>query len=127
VLIAIPDPRLETNDYAIQIPVLGSLIGSMSFDSKEVGLTDFPMADRPPMIIPFFAFHGWLRPHYAVAGLGWILSEYQRKHRTKPSVALGYFSKLSTAIHRHIGRMVHCGRSDVSPGRFTAYCGPQIR
>jgi cytochrome bd ubiquinol oxidase subunit I len=56
VLIAIPDPRRETNDYAIQIPVLGSLIGSMSFDSKEVGLTDFPLADRPPMIIPFFAF-----------------------------------------------------------------------
>jgi cytochrome bd ubiquinol oxidase subunit I len=56
VLIAIPDPRLETNDYAIQIPVLGSLIGSMSFDSKEVGLTDFPLVDRPPMIIPFFAF-----------------------------------------------------------------------
>jgi cytochrome d ubiquinol oxidase subunit I len=56
VLIAIPDSAAEANHYAISIPVLGSLIGSMSFNSKEVGLTDFPRADRPPVIIPFFAF-----------------------------------------------------------------------
>jgi cytochrome bd ubiquinol oxidase subunit I len=41
VLIGIPDPATESNHYAISIPVLGSLIGSMSFTSKEVGLTDF--------------------------------------------------------------------------------------
>jgi cytochrome d ubiquinol oxidase subunit I len=56
VLIAIPDPWAETNYYELKIPVLGSLIGSMSFHSKEIGLTDFPQRDRPPMIIPFFAF-----------------------------------------------------------------------
>ena len=42
VLIAVPDAAAETNQYAIKIPILGSLIGSMSFTSKEVGLTDFP-------------------------------------------------------------------------------------
>jgi cytochrome bd ubiquinol oxidase subunit I len=56
VLIAIPDEKAETNHYAISIPVLGSLIGSMSFTSKEVGLTDFPPQDRPPVVIPFFTF-----------------------------------------------------------------------
>ncbi len=56
VLIAWPDPASESNLYAISIPVLGSLIASMSFDSKEVGLTDFPKQDRPPVQIPFFAF-----------------------------------------------------------------------
>jgi cytochrome d ubiquinol oxidase subunit I len=56
VLIALPDAAAERNLYEIKIPVLGSLIGSMSFDSKEVGLTDFPPADRPPVAIPFFAF-----------------------------------------------------------------------
>jgi len=56
VLIAIPDPGAEINHYQIAIPVLGSLIGSMSFTSKEVGLTDFPPQDRPPVIIPFFTF-----------------------------------------------------------------------
>jgi cytochrome bd ubiquinol oxidase subunit I len=56
VLFAVPDPGLETNHYQIAIPVLGSLIGSMSFTSNEVGLTDFPPQDRPPVIIPFFTF-----------------------------------------------------------------------
>ncbi|MBV8509267.1 MAG: cytochrome ubiquinol oxidase subunit I [Xanthobacteraceae bacterium] len=56
VLFAIPDEAAESNNYAITIPILGSLIGSMSFDSKEVGLTDFPRQDRPPVLIPFFAF-----------------------------------------------------------------------
>src|SRR5271163_1560398 len=37
VLIALPDPTTETNRYAISVPILGSVIGSMSFDSKEVG------------------------------------------------------------------------------------------
>jgi cytochrome d ubiquinol oxidase subunit I len=56
VLIGIPDAETETNHYAISIPVLGSLIASMSLDSKEVGLTDFPAQDRPPVAIPFFSF-----------------------------------------------------------------------
>jgi cytochrome d ubiquinol oxidase subunit I len=56
VLIALPDPAAETNRYAIAVPILGSLIGSMSFASKEVGLISFPPQDRPPVIIPFFSF-----------------------------------------------------------------------
>src|SRR3981189_452876 len=56
VLIAIPDEATESNNYEIKIPILGSLIGSMSLSSKEVGLTDFPPQDRPPVLIPFFAF-----------------------------------------------------------------------
>jgi cytochrome d ubiquinol oxidase subunit I len=56
VLIALPDAAAETNHYAISVPILGSLIGSTSFISKEVGLTDFPVQDRPPVAIPFFAF-----------------------------------------------------------------------
>ena len=35
VLIAIPEPATETNLYEIKIPVLGSLIGSMSFTSSS--------------------------------------------------------------------------------------------
>jgi cytochrome d ubiquinol oxidase subunit I len=56
VLIAWPDEKGERNGYAVSIPYLGSLIASMSLTSKEVGLTDFPKADRPPVLIPFFAF-----------------------------------------------------------------------
>ena len=56
VLIAWPDQENERNRYALNIPYLGSLIGSLSLHSKEVGLTSFPVADRPPVLIPFFAF-----------------------------------------------------------------------
>jgi cytochrome d ubiquinol oxidase subunit I len=56
VLIAIPDEASASNKYAISIPVLGSLIGSMSFHSKEVGLTDFPRQDWPDVLISFFTF-----------------------------------------------------------------------
>jgi cytochrome bd ubiquinol oxidase subunit I len=56
VLLAWPDATHEKNDYAISVPVLGSLIASMTLDSKEVGLTDFPRSERPPISIPFFAF-----------------------------------------------------------------------
>ena len=56
VLIAIPDAQHETNRFALSVPVLGSLIGSLSLHSKEVGLTDFPRDQRPPVAIPFFSF-----------------------------------------------------------------------
>ncbi len=56
VLFAIPDPATKSNKYAISIPVLGSIIGSMSFTSNEVGLTSFRAQDRPPVLIPFFTF-----------------------------------------------------------------------
>jgi cytochrome bd ubiquinol oxidase subunit I len=36
--------------------VLGSLIATMRLTSKEIGLTDFPPQDRPPVLIPFFEF-----------------------------------------------------------------------
>jgi cytochrome bd ubiquinol oxidase subunit I len=47
VLIAIPDSTAEANRYGVKIPILGSIIGSMTLTSKEVGLTDFPPQDRP--------------------------------------------------------------------------------
>ena len=72
VLLAIPDPASETNHYEIKIPVLGSLIGSMSFTSMEVGLTDFPPQDRPPVIIPFFTFRIMVGCGLAMLALAWL-------------------------------------------------------
>jgi cytochrome bd ubiquinol oxidase subunit I len=59
VLIAIPDPATESNNYAISIPVLGSIIASMSLTSKEVGLTSFPPEDRPPSSSRSSPFASW--------------------------------------------------------------------
>jgi cytochrome d ubiquinol oxidase subunit I len=87
VLLAIPDPASETNQYAISVPVLGSLIGSMSLHSQEVGLTDFPRADRPPVIIPFFAFRIMVGCGLIMLLLAWIGTYLSRKGRLEQSRA----------------------------------------
>jgi cytochrome d ubiquinol oxidase subunit I len=81
VLFALPDPVSETNRYAISVPILGSLIGSLSFDSREVGLTDFPPRDRPPVLIPFLAFRIMVGCGLALLLLAWIGSYLSFKRR----------------------------------------------
>jgi cytochrome d ubiquinol oxidase subunit I len=81
VLIAIPDANTETNRYAITIPVLGSIIGSMSLTSKEIGLTDFPPQDRPPVLIPFFTFRIMVGCGLLMLGLAWLGSYLSVKQR----------------------------------------------
>ncbi len=81
VLFAIPDPASETNHYEVKIPVLGSLIGSMSFTSKEVGLTDFPAQDRPPIVIPFFTFRIMVGCGLVMLALAWLGSYLSLKNR----------------------------------------------
>jgi cytochrome d ubiquinol oxidase subunit I len=55
-LFAIPDQQAETNHYAIEVPLLGSLILTHDVNGVVPGLKDFPRGDRAPAIIPFFAF-----------------------------------------------------------------------
>ena len=81
VLIGIPDEATQTTRYAISIPILGSLIGSMSFDSKEVGLTDFPPQDRPPVAIPFFTFRIMVGCGLVMLLLAWVGSYLSVKDR----------------------------------------------
>jgi cytochrome d ubiquinol oxidase subunit I len=56
VVFAIPDEDAQRNDYAWQIPHLGSLILTHSWSGEVKGLRDFPRQDQPPVAIPFFAF-----------------------------------------------------------------------
>jgi cytochrome d ubiquinol oxidase subunit I len=85
VLIAIPDERSATNYLEIKIPVLGSLIGSMSFDSKEVGLADFPRADWPPVLIPFLSFRIMVGCGLVMLFLAWFGSYLSIKERLERS------------------------------------------
>jgi len=85
VLIAIPDEATESNNYAITIPVLGSLIASMSLDSKEVGLTDFPPQDRPPVLIPFFTFRIMVGCGLLMLVLAWFGSYLALRDRIEES------------------------------------------
>lgn len=95
VLIALPDAAAESNAYEIKIPVLGSLIGSMSFTSKEVGLTDFRPQDRPPVLIPFFAFRIMVGCGLLMLALAWIGSYLNITGRTARSRLLLWLIFLS--------------------------------
>jgi cytochrome d ubiquinol oxidase subunit I len=81
VLFGIPDAASETNHYAISVPILGSLVGSLSFDSKEVGLTDFPPRDRPPVLIPFLSFRIMVGCGLVLLALAWLGSYLSFRRR----------------------------------------------
>jgi cytochrome d ubiquinol oxidase subunit I len=55
-LFALPDQQAETNRYAIEVPLLGSLILTHDINGAVPGLKDFSRQDRAPVAIPFFAF-----------------------------------------------------------------------
>jgi cytochrome bd ubiquinol oxidase subunit I len=55
-LFAIPDEQEATNHFAIDVPVLGSLILTHDPNGTVKGLKDFPKSDWPMVIFPFFAF-----------------------------------------------------------------------
>ncbi|MFE1598980.1 cytochrome ubiquinol oxidase subunit I [Methylobacterium sp. ID0610] len=71
ILIAWPDEAAEANRFAVAIPYLGSLIGSMSLTSKEVGLKSFPPDQRPPVLIPFLAFRVMVGCGLLMLGIAW--------------------------------------------------------
>ena len=73
-LFAWPDDKAEKNDYAIDVPHLGSLILTHSWSGEVKGLKDFPAQDRPPVAPPFFSFRimvalGMLMLALSVVGL----------------------------------------------------------
>ncbi|CAN7701690.1 cytochrome ubiquinol oxidase subunit I (plasmid) [Aminobacter sp. NyZ550] len=114
VLIAWPNERTESNDYAISIPFLGSLIASNSLSSKEVGLKSFPVGDRPPVLIPFFAFRVMVGCGLLMLALAWygcIQIGRQRLERQRwllwavfLSFPLGFIATLTGWFTAEVGR-----------------------
>jgi len=95
VLIGLPDPATESNRYEVKVPLLGSIIASMSLTSKEVGLADFAPQDRPPVLIPFVTFRimvGCGLIMLAIAWLGSYLSIKRRLRRNRPMLWATFIS-----------------------------------
>jgi cytochrome d ubiquinol oxidase subunit I len=65
-LFAWPDEQAEANRYAVDLPHLGSLILTHSWDGEVKGLKDFPRDERPPVAIPFYSFR-------VMVGLGLLM------------------------------------------------------
>lgn len=79
VLIAWPDSAHERNRAELRVPYLGSLIASMTLDSKEVGLTRFPKDQRPPVLIPFLAFRIMVGCGLLMLAVAWLGSLIVRR------------------------------------------------
>jgi cytochrome d ubiquinol oxidase subunit I len=56
ILFGIPNMQTERTDYAVEVPLLGSLILTHSLDGKVPGLKEIPPADRPNSTVIFFTF-----------------------------------------------------------------------
>lgn len=55
-LFALPDQTDERNNFAVEVPYLGSLILTHSLHGTVQGLKDFPADQRPPVAVIFFTF-----------------------------------------------------------------------
>jgi cytochrome d ubiquinol oxidase subunit I len=114
VLIGLPDQETESNHYEIAIPYLGSLIASMSFNSAEVGLKSFPVDQRPPVAIPFFAFRIMVGCGLLMLAIAWLGSwiTYRKRLATNRlllwatflSFPLGFIATLTGWFTAEVGR-----------------------
>jgi cytochrome d ubiquinol oxidase subunit I len=69
-LFGLPNMKTETTDYAIGIPLLGSLILTHTPDGQVPGLKQFPRADRPYSPLIFWTFRLMVGIGLLMAGLG---------------------------------------------------------
>ena len=95
VLIGWPDEEKETNHYEVSIPILGSLIATMTTDSKEVGLTSFPKEQRPPVLIPFLAFRVMVGCGIAMLLIAWLGSWFSFRNSIEEKKTLLWATYLS--------------------------------
>src|ERR1700675_3721140 len=66
ILFGLPDMNAETTRYALQIPHLGSLVLTHSWNNQIRGLKDFAPQDRPNSTIVFWTFR-------IMVGLGFLM------------------------------------------------------
>jgi cytochrome d ubiquinol oxidase subunit I len=66
VLVGWPDQEEATNKFAIEIPLLSSLILTHSLDGEVKGLKEWPRDEWPPVAIVFWAFR-------IMAGIGTLM------------------------------------------------------
>jgi cytochrome bd ubiquinol oxidase subunit I len=64
-------PALDADDNAweLRVPYVLSLLETHSLTGQVVGLQTFPKADRPPVVIPFYAFRLMVAIGFALLGL----------------------------------------------------------
>jgi len=111
---AIPDVKTESNRYAVDIPYLGSLILTHDAHGNVRGLKEWSVEERPPVLIPFFAFRimvgigllmlalviasWWIRASRKLYASVWFL------RCCEVSTPLGFFAVLAGWMVTEVGR-----------------------
>jgi cytochrome bd ubiquinol oxidase subunit I len=69
---AIPDEDKRRNLFAIESPYVGSFLATGTWTAPVYGLSDYPVADWPPVVIPFFAFRIMVGMGLAMLAISWF-------------------------------------------------------
>jgi cytochrome bd ubiquinol oxidase subunit I len=114
ILFAVPDEAAEENRFEVAIPKLGSLILTHEWEGEVQGLKDFPVEDRPPVLIPFYSFRIMVGIGFVMATLGilggilWLRgSIYETRwylHAMKWAAPLGFIAILAGWFVTEVGR-----------------------
>ncbi|WP_373507182.1 cytochrome ubiquinol oxidase subunit I, partial [Thiocapsa sp.] len=71
VLLAWPDIPNERNRFEIALPFLGSLVDQGNFTGAAPGIVTVPADERPPFLIPFYAFRIMVGIGLVMLALSW--------------------------------------------------------
>lgn len=86
-LLAWPDVQNQRNHWSIEIPNLLSLITTHSLTGSVEGLREFPVADQPPVWLPFYAFRVMVAVGIALLGLMlWSVWRWRRDAFTASTI-----------------------------------------
>lgn len=118
-MIAWPDPENERNLFEIPIPYVLSLLITHSPTGTVPGLKDFPKDQRPPIVIPFYAFRVMVGIGFFMIGVVFLTLWVWRKGLLTPEpsprrnllmllwmgmIPLGYLATEMGWATREVGR-----------------------
>jgi len=84
VLFALPDKTTQTNQFAIEVPHMASLILTHTLNGELKGINEFPNA-HPPVAPLFFGFRIMLGMGMLMLAVAWIgCWQYWRRHEISP-------------------------------------------
>ncbi len=87
VLLCWPNTKHRDNDWAVKIPKVGGLIITHHYRGGITGLDAFKRRDRPPVVIPFYAFRIMVVCGFYLALVGlWTAASSYRKRLTPERV-----------------------------------------
>jgi cytochrome d ubiquinol oxidase subunit I len=114
ILFGLPNMKTEHTDYAVEIPLLGSLILTHALDGTVPGLKDFPPQERPYSPLVFWSFRlmvglGFLMMAVGVAGLvlrrdGKIYEARWLQHIMVFMAPAGFIALLAGWVTTEVGR-----------------------